>query len=60
MKVDKKLFEEKGLVYYEAEGLGIFDFGDEGLARVKRTDDELLFVPERSSMHKRVLGILNG
>lgn len=60
MKVDLDLFKAKGLIYYPVEGLGIFDFGDEGLARVKRVDGELTFVPERSAMQKRVLGILNG
>ena len=60
MKVDKPLFLSVGLVYYEIEGLGIFDFGDEGLARVKRVDDELTFISERSAMHKKVLGVLNG
>lgn len=60
MIVDKELFKEKGLVYYEVEGLGIFDFGSDGWAQVKRVDNELTFVPERSSMHKKVLGILNG
>lgn len=60
MKVDQELFISKGLVYREEEGLGIFDFGDEGLAKVKRQDDELTFVSERSAMQKRVLGILNG
>lgn len=60
MKVDLDLFILKGLVYSETEGLGLFDFGDEGLARVKREGDELTFVPERSAMQKRVLGILNG
>lgn len=60
MKVDVELFKDKGLIYYEADGLGIFDFGDEGLARVKLVDDELKFVPERSAMQKRVLGVLNG
>lgn len=60
MKVDLDLFNQKGLVYSEEEGLGIFDFGDEGLAKVKREEDRLVFVPERSAMQKRVLGILNG
>jgi RNase P/RNase MRP subunit p29 len=60
MKIDKELFSSKGLVYYEANGLGIFDFGSDGLARVKIDGDVLVFVPERSSMHKRVLGVLNG
>lgn len=60
MTVDKELFTSLGLVYYEVEGLGIFDFGDDGLARVSRSGDQLSFVPERSSMHKRVLGVLNG
>lgn len=60
MTVDQDLFKSKGLLYYEVEGLGIFDFGDEGLARVKRDGDVLTFVTERSAMQKRVLGVLNG
>lgn len=60
MKVDEALFLSKGLLYSEAEGLGIFDFKDEGTARVLRDGDELKFVPERSAMHKKVLGLLNG
>lgn len=60
MTVDLELFKSKGLVYYEEEGLGIFDFGDEGVARVKRVGGELFFVSERSAMQKRVLGVLNG
>lgn len=60
MKVDKELFNSKGLVYYEVEGVGIFDFGDDGWARVKLVGDELTFVPERSAMHKKVLSVLNG
>lgn len=60
MKVDRELFLLKGLVYSEKEGLGVFDFKDEGLASVKRVGDELFFVPERSAMHKKVLGVLNG
>lgn len=60
MIVDEDLFKDKGLIYYEVEGLGIFDFGDEGLARVKRVENELFFISERSAMQKRVLGVLNG
>lgn len=60
MTVDTELFKSKGLVYYELDGLGIFDFADEGLARVKRVEQELFFTPERSAMQKRVLGVLNG
>lgn len=60
LPINREKFSDLGLVYYELAGLGVFDFGKDGLAKANIEGDNLLMFPERSSMHKRVLGVLGG
>lgn len=56
--IDKEKFSALGLVYYELGSVGVFDFGTDGLAKANISGTDIVLIPERSSMHKRVVGAL--